>query len=232
MAEGDCAPVIEAARYDGPTIRYAHGVLGDAVEWGVLELRAKAAAGCAKSASTIRATLPRELVFEDVAPRLADLDGDGSPEVITVEASLTKGARLSIWGMRDGQLERLAMTPHIGRRHRWLAPVGAADLDGDGLIEIAYVDRPHLRKRLRIWRYRDGMLEEIAGFDGGSNHKIGWDFIAGGIRHCGAVPEMILADGGFRHLLALRFNGQVVAPEIIGRYSGPQSLDAALSCPR
>ena len=37
-----------------------------------------------------------------------------------------------------------------------LAPLGAADLDGDGKIELAYIDRPHLAKILRIWRFDDG----------------------------------------------------------------------------
>jgi hypothetical protein len=46
----------------------------------------------------------------------------------------------------------LAATPHIGSANRWLAPIGAADLDGDGRVEIAYVDRPHLARTLRIWR--------------------------------------------------------------------------------
>jgi hypothetical protein len=46
----------------------------------------------------------------------------------------------------------LASTPWIGQRFRWLAPVAAADLDGDGAMELAYVDRPHLARTLRVWR--------------------------------------------------------------------------------
>ena len=43
----------------------------------------------------------------------------GEPlEVITIESHASRGARLAVWGLRDGQLAQLAATPHIGTRHR------------------------------------------------------------------------------------------------------------------
>ncbi len=215
------AQEIRAARYADPTARYDHGVLGDALEWGTLELRL--AGGV-----TRRFTLPETLVFEDLSPRLADLDGDGAPEVIVVETSLTRGARLAVWGPGG----RIAATPHIGQSRRWLAPLGAADLDGDGRIEIAYVDRPHLARQLRIWRYEAGGLSPVAQAEDVSNHRIGWDRIPGGIRSCpGRLPEMILADGSWTRVLALRLSPEArVSRRSLGAYTGPDSLEAALRC--
>ena len=140
---------ITGARYEGPTDRYAHGILGDAIEHGELVLTL--ADGKRK-----RLVLPESRVFEDTAPRLFDVDGDGDREVIVVESDQSRGARLSIYGSEG--LE--AATDYIGRSNRWLAPtgIGAADLDGDGQIELAYVDRPHLAKTLRIFRFRKGKL--------------------------------------------------------------------------
>jgi hypothetical protein len=206
------AQVVDAD-YVQPTTRYAHGVLGDAVEWGGLQLRLA-------DGRVLTYTLPDTLVFEDIAPRLADLDGDGAPEVITVEASLTQGARLAVWGA-DG---RITATPHIGSRNRWLAPVGAADLDGDGRIEIAYVDRPHLAQILRVWRYEAGQLTEIAEAPGFSNHQIGWDYIPGGIMDCGQGVEMVLASGDFRRVLAARLDAGRIVTRDLGAYAGPDSL--------
>jgi len=214
------AQAITAARYAEPTDRYGHRVLGAGGEWAAMELTLD-------DGTTRRVTLPDSLVFEDIAPLLADLDGDGAPEVIVVESSLRAGARLAIHGP-DG---RIAATPHIGTRNRWLAPVGAADLDGDGHMEIAYIDRPHLAQMLRVWRFRDGALAHVANARGLTNHKIGWDFIPGGIRHCGDGPEMITALSGWSQIAATRLAGGALTSTPIGPYSGPDSLDAALACP-
>ncbi|MGI3167465.1 FG-GAP repeat domain-containing protein [Pseudooceanicola sp. 200-1SW] len=221
LARAESAPRILAARFADPTTRYPHGVLGDEVEHGTLELDL---AGGARR----RFTLDPALVFEDVAPRLVDLDGDGASEVIVVESHRARGARLAVWDATG----RRAATPAIGRAFRWLAPLGAADLDGDGRVEIAYVDRPHLAKVLRLWRYdpvRGLRALETTAADV-SNHRIGWDRIPGGIRACPGGAEMILADGGWTQVLALRLEaGGEITRRSLGPFTGPESLDAALT---
>lgn len=217
-----CGPTGLTASYAAPTDRYPHGVLGDDLEWGALEVT------CGETRLT--ATLPESLVFEDVAPRLAQLDGQGPAEIITVESHRSTGARLAVWGLRAGALQRLASTPHIGNRFRWLAPLGAADLDGDGAMEIAYVDRPHLARILRVWRYGDEGLTEIASLAGVTNHRIGERDIAGGIRDCGHGPEMILADAAWREVLAIRLSEGHLSAQPLGPHKGRASFTAALSC--
>src|SRR6056297_3225628 len=214
------AQQITGVSYVDPTMRYAHGVLGDAVEWGALRL------GLSDNAQ-IKITLPKTLVFEDIAPRLADLDGDGAPEVIVVESSLDRGARLAVYGAKG----RIAATPHIGQRNRWLAPVGAADLDGDGRIEIAYIDRPHLAKTLRIWRYVDGMLQHVVDHPGLTNHKIGWNFVPGGLRDCGDGPEMILSSADWSSVVAVRMMSGQITTRNLAPYQGPDSLTSVTNCP-
>lgn len=210
---------IRRATYEDPTTRYAHGVLGDAIEHGTLAL-------VTASGKRVRIVLPEDRVFEDTEPRLFDVDLDGEREVIVVEAQSALGARLSIYD--DTGL--VAATPHIGRSNRWLAPIGAADLDGDGAIEIAYVDRPHLAKTARIWRFAEGALVEVGQFAGVTNHRIGERDIAGGIRDCGQGPEMIVADAAWARLLALRFNGSAVTATDIGRHAGRDSFARAMAC--
>ena len=65
--------------------------------------------------------------------------------------------------------------------------------------------------------------------DGVTNHKIGWDYIAGGVRDCGSGPEMVLADARWTEVVAVRFDGSGLFPERIGTYS-PDALEAALTC--
>jgi hypothetical protein len=212
-----------SAWFEDPTTRYPHGVLGDAVEAGTLAVQ------LASDCAILRATLPTAEVFEDIAPRLSDLDGDGRAEVIVVQSHRLLGARLAIYSVTD-RLRLLAATPNIGRPNRWLAPIGVADLDGDGAIEIAYIDRPHLARTLRVWRYENGALTEIAAASGLTNHRIGDPFISGGVRDCDTGPEMLTANADWTRIIATRLTA---AAALVARDLGPftrQALDAALIC--
>ncbi|MEM9969996.1 MAG: FG-GAP-like repeat-containing protein, partial [Pseudomonadota bacterium] len=186
---------VTSARYEEPTTRYAHGVLGDAIEHGALVMERAGAA-------PVRVRLPERRVFEDTAPRVVDVDGDGDGEVLVVESDRDLGARVAIYD----EAGLVAANEFIGRTNRWLAPVGvgAADLDGDGAVEIAFVDRPHLAKTLRVFRFAGGSLTLAGEFPGVTNHRIGERDIAGGIRDCGAGPEMVVADAAWQRVLAIR----------------------------
>jgi hypothetical protein len=214
---------IVSARYDGPTTRYPHGVLGDEIEYDSLVVRLG-------DGRDLTARWDTDMVFEDLEPRVVDVDGDGSPEVVTIESHAQRGARLAIWGFKDGTLSLLAATPHIGTRFRWLAPVAVADLDGDGQVELAYVDRPHLAKVLRVWRYAGpGQLTEVASLPGLTNHRIGWNYIAGGLRDCGQGPELVLADADWSEMVAVSFDGTDLSRRSLGAYSA-DALERALGC--
>ncbi|SFL53283.1 FG-GAP repeat domain-containing protein [Shimia aestuarii] len=218
---------ILSVRYDAPTTRYAHGVLGDAVEWGALVLKVDTCPACALlKAKTIRITLPDTRVFEDLEPRLVDLDNDGRPEVVVVESDVRLGAALAVYD----ESGKIAQTPHIGRTNRWLAPLGAADLDGDGKVELAYIDRPHLAKTLRIWRFDGGKLVHLADKPGLTNHKIGEDFISGGIRDCGTGPEIVTASGDWARVMVTTYRGGKVASRDAGPFKGSKSLSDAVAC--
>lgn len=225
-ADGPCAETNGArACFAAPTGRYAHGVLGDAIEWGALTMTL----ADGRSATV---TLPETRVFEDVAPRLADLDGVAPPEIVVVESSLDGGASLSIYAFDRGALRPYARTADIGRPNRWLAPVGIADLNGDGELDIAYVETPHLAGVLRVWGFAPGGLTRIAAARGFSNHRIGEEFISGGIRTCDGGPEMITADLGWTRIYASRVeNGAIVARDL-GPGVGPEDFEAALACRR
>ncbi|MEX5726981.1 hypothetical protein Ga0609869_000334 [Rhodovulum iodosum] len=213
------AAEITAAQFAEPTTRYAHGVLGDAVEYGALRLETR-------DGRSLLIRLPESRVFEDLAPRLADLDGDASPEVVVVESDAARGARLSVYG----EAGLIDATPFIGQPFRWLAPAGIADLDGDGATEIAYVDRPHLARVLRIWRYAGGRLTEIARADGLTNHRIGDDFISGGLRDCGDGPEILLATPDWSEIVAARLERGRIETRALGRPASERGFAAARAC--
>ena len=218
---------LSQAWYSGLSDRYDHGILGDALEPTVLHaMSANTSAQCGLSVEA-----GADHVFEDTAPRLVDVTGDGAPEVIAVRTHVDRGAQLMIYAASsDGRtLRPIAATPYIGLRHRWLAPVGAADLDTDGHIEVAFVDRPHLAKVLRVWRYAGGDFREVAAAEGFTNHRIGEADIAGGVRDCGQGPEMIVASADWSRLLAVRFDGAFRVREI-GRDTSRPAFARAMDC--
>lgn len=149
-----------------PTTRYAHGIMGDAIEAGGLMVKMA-------SGRLHEHVLPAGFVFEDRRARLVDLDGDARDEVVVVLTSVTEGAALAVYDVTNGKLRLRSKTPHIGRTHRWLNPAEFADLDGDGRIEITAVWTPHLGRVLQAWRLVDGELQQVARIKGYSNHAIG-----------------------------------------------------------
>jgi len=208
---------VTSAALTQPTDRYDHAILGDALEWGGLRLTG--------SGGSVEVTLPLTRVFEDVEARVADLDGDGVAEVLVVETDISRGASLAVYDMAG----QVTATPFIGRTHRWLAPLGVGDLDGDGLPEIAYVDRPHLAKELVIVQYRGRKLTEVARIKGLTNHRIGEKTIAGGIRNCGRGAEAVLVNADWSQIMAVKWGGAALTTRALGPYSA-RGLQRALAC--
>jgi hypothetical protein len=162
-AEGDG---IQRAWYAGPTDRYAHGALGDTVEASILV------------AEDVYSTLyfvelgPLE-VFEDLTPRIVDIDGDGRNEVITIRSSLNSGAAVAVYGLSGRRLIERASTPPIGRANRWLNIAGIADFTGDGRPKIALVKTPHEGGQLEILDWSRNQLKVVDTLGGFSNHVFG-----------------------------------------------------------
>jgi hypothetical protein len=124
--------------------------------------------------------------------------------VVVVETDLKLGASLAVYGPKG----KIAATDFIGQRNRWLAPAGIADFDGDGRVEIAYVDRPHLLAELVFVRLEGDRLVETLRLPALTNHRIGEAVISGGVRDCGQGPELILASKDWTRLMQVR-GGQV-----------------------
>ncbi len=214
------------AGFSDATDRYPHGALGDAWEAGGLRAQAGVLGPC-----DLAIILPDSRVFEDVAPRIADIDGDGLNDIVVIESAFGEGASLAVYGLVGDRLEKIAATPPIGLTNRWLSPVGIADLNGDGGLEIAYVETPHLGKTLRIWTWDGDGLVQIASAGGLTNHRFGEPFISGGIRICDGPPEVITADAGWRRIIAtsLAADGGLSFRDA-GPFEGPESLTRALRC--
>ena len=141
-------------------------MLGDEIEAGSLVIEAR-------DGKRHIVQLGADAVFEDLEPRLADLDGDGHDEIIVVKSYLKRGSSLAVIALQDGKYQIVAETPPIGRPQRWLNPAGIADFNGDGKADIALVRMPHSLGRLELWSWRDRQLRKTAELADAANHVAG-----------------------------------------------------------
>jgi len=194
------------AWYAEETGQYRHGALGDPLEALALVVRED-------DGKPALYRLGGEEVFEDLEPRIVDLDNEpqGRPEIVTIVASAEEGAAVAVFGLsrdRDGapSLVRLATSSHIGSAFRWLNIAGIADFDGDGFTEIAYVDRPHIRGELVFLEWRGGRLREQERAGGFANHHGGstvQDLSVVADVDGDGHPDLLLPDRAYRHVIAL-----------------------------
>ncbi len=159
---------IRKAWFAGPTDIYGHGILGDRIEAALLV--AEDAAG-----GRYEIAAGPDAVFEDLQPRLADLDGDGTTEIVAIRSVADAGASLAVYGLAASRLSLLAQTPPVGLPSRWRNPSAIADFDARPGLEIAEVVTPHIGGTLRLWGFdrQAGRLAALADAFGFSNHVIG-----------------------------------------------------------
>jgi hypothetical protein len=153
------------AQYAKPTTAYHHAILGDAIEGKQLVFVA--------DSIFYEILLEEDYVFEDIAPRIMDIDGDGRPEIITIRTHKSYGAGIAIYKAQENGLSEFARVKEIGTRFRWLNIVAIADLDNDGITELAWIETPHIGGTLKIAKIKKGILEVVDEAWQFSNHAIG-----------------------------------------------------------
>lgn len=153
------------AQYTNPTTRYAHGILGDQIEAGQLVV--------VVDSQFYELTLSDEFVFEDIRPRLADVDQDGQLEFITIRTKINAGGGIAIYKVGGERLFEFAFVPEIGLSNRWLNIAAIDDLDEDGVVDLAWIQTPHIGGILKVAPIQPGQIKSVVEARQYSNHVIG-----------------------------------------------------------
>jgi hypothetical protein len=194
-----------------PTMRYPHKALGATTHAGSLHVLVTSDSG---KLQEIVFELPFTRVFEDRLPRLMDLDGDGRDEIVLIESDVLKGSATVVYGLQVAKtskklpsLVERARSAQTGSTFRWLNPVGIADFDGDGKLDVASVITPHVGGLLTLYHYAPPKLEPFAQAMDTSNHRMGdlEQQVAVIVEQKGLRPTIIVPDMQLKAVHALRW---------------------------
>lgn len=149
----------------GPTDRYPHAVLGDGLEGAAVELIDEA------SGVRTRVDVDDPAVIEGISPLLADVDQDGSTDVLVTISDADSGAALAAF-RQDGSL--LAASDPIGLGRRWRNQMAVGPVGPNGEVEVVDVRTPHIGGTVEFFRHEDGRLVlAAASEDRFTSHVIG-----------------------------------------------------------
>jgi hypothetical protein len=221
-----------------PTVRYPHKALGSATHAATLHVLADSGQG----QQELVYRLPITRVFEDLTVRLVDMDADGRDEMIVIESDALRGSSVVVLGLRaplinkvdansktNLRITELARSAPTGGTFYWLNPVGVADFDGDGRLDIASVTTPHVGGVLNLYHYRPPRLESFAKVMDVSNHRMGdpEQDLAVIVHLPGLRPTVIVPDMSLQALHALRWE----ATDVKGSTGRWKELADAMTLP-
>ena len=217
-----------------PTLRYPHRALGSPVHAGSVHAQVKSRAG---TWTLVELSLPLHRVYEDRRPRVVDLDQDGSEEILLIEADALRGASLVVLGLDNStevpRLVERARSAFAGSTFRWLNPVGVADLDGDGHLDLAIIYTPHIGGELQLLHYRPPSLVPFARALDVSNHRMGAleQELAVIVQQPGRRPTILVPDMTRRALQALRWDASGRWSELGEALASPGLVERLLPMP-
>lgn len=153
------------AQYASPTDRYKHGALGDYWEAAQLVVYFEG--------NIFEVSLNNLYVFEDIRPRLWDVDNDSISEIITIRSKVGEGAGIAIYKLTESGLEESAFVDEIGTANRWLNIAAIYDMDEDGITELLWVQTPHIGGILKGAKITPGQIRASDEVSYYSNHQGG-----------------------------------------------------------
>ena len=171
-----------------PTTRYAHAIAGDELEAGQVTMVATRPS----PRVVFNIVIPDDRVVEGIAPIWADLNGDGTREIIVTLSDAQNGAQVVVF---DEQGHIVASGPAVGQGFRWRHQIAVAAFAPDGALSLAEVLTPHIGGVTGFYRWVGDELVIETTLDGYTSHVINTrnlDMAAAGDFDGDGRPELLL----------------------------------------
>lgn len=189
------------ALYTQPTDRYPHGVFGDLIEAGALDIL-QVDGDILRRVGFVQLD---DVVFEGLYPFWADIDQDGQQDIVTTISGSGLGAGLQVY-RADGTL--LTESRRIELSNRWRHQLAFAPFGPDGEYELVEIQTPHIGGIVQFLRYMPdtNSLEIVARFGGYTSHlygSINLDMAVAGDFDGDGQPELVVTTQDGRRLVGL-----------------------------
>jgi hypothetical protein len=195
----DARPVINkdglVALYIGASNqRYVHGILGDNFEGVSLVVLALTDTQFGIRA---RVDLQGEDVFEGMSPFWADINGDGSEDLVTTVSNSTGGSKIRVYLFNGTEFTGEVNGPDAGQGSRWRHQLAWGAFGPEGENELVAVLTPEVNGTVEFYRYNAEAqsLDIVVQQSGYSSHVIGTinlDMAVGGDFNGDGQPEIVL----------------------------------------
>ena len=163
-----------------------------------------------------RLELGLDQAFEDLRPRIADIEGGGEQTLFVVRSSRQGAALIAVRLEGEGLLRIVGETPQVGRQNGWINPVGIADFTATGRKSIAIVTSPDQRGELEILNFVDRGFRKQLSVPGVSTHLPGTaivDMAVIGDFEANNGADIAVPDTSRRTIRILSFgHGQIAEP--------------------
>lgn len=198
----------QIALYAGATDqRYVHGIMGDDLEGTELVVLAIESG---QLTELHRVLLADDAVYEGLSPMWADIDEDGTPDLVTTVSNGRGGAQIRAYLVQDDSLREVD-GPAIGQGFRWRHQLAwGAFGPGD---EMALVDvlTPHIGGVVEFYRYDGESLTIVERLGGYTSHVIGsrnLDMAVAGDFNGDGQPEIVVTTQDRSHIAAIQHTAE------------------------
>ena len=195
-----------------PTNRYDHGIAGDDLEASAIVL-VETEPGL-RVVQTI--TIAEPDVIEGISAVWADIDNDGTRDIIVTLSNRQTGARIVAY-REDGTL--LAESDPIGQGYRWRHQIAVAEFEQNGLPLLVDVRTPHIGGIVEFLKYDNGKLVNEREYREFSTHSTGSrnldSGLAGDFNNDGII-ELIATDQGHINLGIISLDGVITTLPLDG----------------